>query len=180
MFHYDRNHRLKNVFGGRGPAPAPGAAPAAPGSVPATPPPLTQLNNPHGIWLDTRDPAQPLLMIADRGNHRILRYTLDDQPVDAIEGTLAPCHFHQRRDVIAIPDLQCRVTLLDRDNQVLLHLGDGAYAGRQQQLRLSTNRADFEPGKFIVPHGVCFGHAGNLFVAEWVEIGRVTKLRRLV
>jgi hypothetical protein len=31
----------------------------------------------------------------------------------------------------------------------------------------------------VNPHGACFDHAGNIFVAEWVEIGRVTKLRKL-
>jgi hypothetical protein len=34
-------------------------------------------------------------------------------------------------------------------------------------------------GKFVAPHGACFDHMRNLFVVEWVEVGRVTKLRRL-
>ena len=52
-------------------------------------------------------------------------------------------------------------------------------AGRQNQLRDSQDRSAFEPGKFITPHGAWFDHAGNIFVAEWVEIGRVTKLRKV-
>ena len=40
-------------------------------------------------------------------------------------------------------------------------------------------RAQFPAGKFVAPHGACFDHEGNIFVVEWVEIGRVTKLRRL-
>ena len=39
-------------------------------------------------------------------------------------------------------------------------------------------RDHFTPGKFVCPHGACFDHAGNIFVVEWVEVGRVTKLRR--
>jgi hypothetical protein len=35
------------------------------------------------------------------------------------------------------------------------------------------------PGRFVCPHGACFDHEGNIFVVEWVESGRVTKLRRL-
>ena len=31
----------------------------------------------------------------------------------------------------------------------------------------------------ICPHGASFDHQGNIFVVEWVEVGRVTKLRRL-
>jgi hypothetical protein len=212
-FHYDKNAKLKNTFGGR-PTPPPQArgqaqaaaapaptganadqapstgaagAPAAPapegggrrGRGPQAPAPIEQMNNPHGIWLDTRDAAKPVLLVADRGNRRIVRYTLDDKPVDVVEGTLAPCHFHTYKDVMVVPDLQCRVTLLDKNDKVITHLGDGAYAGKQNQLRVSQDRSVFEPGKFITPHGAWFDHAGNIFVAEWVEIGRVTKLRKV-
>ena len=198
-FHYNSKAQLMNTFGGRPAAPpaaaaaaAPPAPPAAPaagappaegggrrGRGPQAPAPLETMNNPHGIWLDTRDAAKPMLMLADRGNRRIVRYTLDDKPVDIIDGTLAPCHFHTHKDMMVVPDLQCRVTLLDKDNKVITHLGDGAYAGRQNQLRVSTDRSAFEPGKFITPHGAWFDHNGNIFVAEWVEIGRVTKLRKV-
>jgi hypothetical protein len=41
------------------------------------------------------------------------------------------------------------------------------------------SRDHFTPGKFVAPHGACFDHNGNIFVVEWVEIGRVTKLRRV-
>ena len=40
-------------------------------------------------------------------------------------------------------------------------------------------REQFIPGQFICPHGACFDHAGNIFVVEWVEVGRVTKLRKV-
>jgi hypothetical protein len=80
---------------------------------------------------------------------------------------------------MVVPDLQSRVTVYDQSNKVITHLGDGAYAGRQNQLRVATDRSQFEPGKFITPHGAWFDHAGNIFVGEWVEIGRVTKLRKV-
>ncbi len=41
------------------------------------------------------------------------------------------------------------------------------------------SRDKFIPGKFVCPHGACFDHDGNTFVVEWVEVGRVTKLRRV-
>jgi hypothetical protein len=37
----------------------------------------------------------------------------------------------------------------------------------------------FAAGKFIAPHGATFDHAGNIFIVEFVEIGRVTKLRKV-
>jgi len=30
----------------------------------------------------------------------------------------------------------------------------------------------------VHPHDACFDSDGNLFVAEWVSAGRITKLRR--
>ena len=33
--------------------------------------------------------------------------------------------------------------------------------------------------KKFCPHGACFDRAGNIFVTESVEAGRVTELRRL-
>jgi len=46
--------------------------------------------------------------------------------------------------------------------------------------KLSTEpREKFVAGKFICPHSACFDHAGNIFVVEWVEVGRVTKLKKV-
>jgi hypothetical protein len=90
-----------------------------------------------------------------------------------------PCHFSfYRNGDVVVPDLAARVTLLDRNNQVILHLGDDSAANTWKDLRKEP-RDKFIPGKFICPHGACFDHAGNIFVVEWVEVGRVTKLRRV-
>jgi hypothetical protein len=45
--------------------------------------------------------------------------------------------------------------------------------------RLRTDESKWQPGKFIHPHDACFDKEGNIFVAEWVASGRVTKLRRV-
>jgi hypothetical protein len=75
-----------------------------------------------------------------------------------------------------VPDLQARVTLLDKDNKIILHLGEPTVANPP---RTTENRSDFIAGQFVQPHGAIFDHTGNIFVAEWVEIGRVTKLRKI-
>jgi len=183
MLHYSQQGsypKLVKTFGGR-PDPPPGQAPAPPPQPGVTPPPapIDQMNSPHGNWIDTRDPKNPILMVADRGHRRIVRYTLDDKPIDVIEGTLLPCHFHTHKNLMVVPDLRCRVTLFGPDNNVIAHLGDGEYAAKMLKIRLAENRAEFEPGKFITPHGAGFDHDGNIFVTEWVEIGRVTKLRKV-
>jgi hypothetical protein len=158
--------------GGRGPAaPPPPGQPGVPRDVP-----MDSTNNPHGNMVDLRDPSKPILLIADRGNNRILRYTLDDKPIDVVAGTKSPCHFHEHKGMIVVPDLQARVTVLDKDNKIVVHLGEPTMPNPP---RTTENRADFIPGQFVNPHGATFDHAGNIFVSEWVEIGRVTKLRKL-
>jgi hypothetical protein len=202
MFHYSQKSStsyptLVNTFGGR-PAPPPGAegqgrggrgaqgAAQAKGGPPAggqgrgpatgpVPAPIETMNNPHGNMVDLRDPAKPILLVADRGNRRIVRYTLDDKPIDIVEGTTQPCHFHEYKGTIVVPDLSGPVTLLDKDNKVIVHMGKG----EGNPPRTTEDRSKFIAGQFVNPHGAIFDHAGNIFVAEWVEIGRVTKLRKV-
>jgi hypothetical protein len=164
---------LDQAKGGGAPAGAGGGRGGRGGA--AAPPPLETTNNPHGNWIDTRNPNNPMLLIADRGNRRIVRYTLDDRPVDVVEGTTQPCHFHQYKDLLVVPDLASRVHLVTMDNRVIT-IGEGE---NPNNLRTTQNRADFRPGRFVAPHGACFDKDGNIFVVEWVEIGRVTKLRRV-
>ena len=136
---------------------------------------LGRLDHPHGIMVDTRGP-EPLLVVADRSNHRLHYFTLSGEPLHLVDQELRlPCHFHQRGEVLLIPDLQSRVTLFNRQNRLITHLGDGGdYQGVRDQ-----PRSAFTPGKFVAPHSAIFDRDGNIFVVEWVEVGRVTKLRRI-
>jgi hypothetical protein len=118
-------------------------------------------------------------MVADRSNNRLQRFTLEGKPIDIIGGVTLPCHFDQYKGVVVVPDLQGKVTLLDRENKVIENLGDsGVTMDDLRQLRVKT-RDQFIPGKFVCPHAACFDHTGNIFVVEWVEVGRVSKLRKV-
>lgn len=133
-----------------------------------------QVSCPHGLMVDTRH-EKPELIVADRANRRIHRFDLQGRVLGIVTEELrSPCHFHSRGDDLLIPDLEARVTLFDKHNTLITHLGDGKnYSLRNQP------RERFVPGQFIAPHGAIFDHQGNIFVVEWVEVGRVTKLRRL-
>jgi hypothetical protein len=130
--------------------------------------------NAHGIWLDDRG-KEPLLVVADRANSRMQYFTLDGKHVKfATEGMRQPCHFHICGDEMLIPDLRSVLTIVDRDNRVVAQLGDGD----PSNLR-SHPRQEFIPGKFIHPHAAKYLHNGDILVAEWVPIGRVTLLRHV-
>jgi hypothetical protein len=135
-----------------------------------------RLAEPHGIWVDTRA-TNPVLVVADRRNNRLQRFTMDGQHVDFVSGFRLPGHFDERQGLVVIPDLHGRVTLMGKDN-ALTHLGDSNAPNWNNPLRREP-RDRFLPGQFICPHGACFDHDGNIFVVEWVEVGRVTKLRKI-
>jgi hypothetical protein len=136
-----------------------------------------KLDCPHGLIMDMRGHT-PILTVADRGNNRIQRFTLAGEHIDFVSGTNLPCYFHYfKNGDCVVPDLGARVTLLDRENRVIEHLGDDS-ATNWKQTRTLT-RDHFAPGKFVCPHGASFDHQGNIFVVEWVEVGRVTKLRKV-
>jgi hypothetical protein len=155
---YNSGGEYIRTFGGRG---------AEPG----------QLAEPHGIWVDTRS-ATPLVVVADRRNNRLQRFSLEGQHADFIAGFRLPCHFNEHAGNVVVPDLHGRVTVLDRSNNIKVHLGDSNHEKSDNPLRREP-REKFIPGQFICPHGACFDRQGNIFVAEWVEVGRVTKLRKV-
>jgi hypothetical protein len=138
-----------------------------------------QLDCPHGLWVDTRGET-PLLTITDRGNSRLQRFTLEGKHVDSIVGTTKmPCYLHERSGEVVIADLMSKVVIIDRRNNVVARLGEGEYSRQDWSTVRNQSPGTFVPGRFVCPHGACFDHEGNIFVVEWVESGRVTKLRKV-
>jgi hypothetical protein len=138
-----------------------------------------ELDNPHGQWVDTRGP-EPVLVVADRGNRRLQVFTPDGTHLRTVkdESRLRmPCHFHVRGDLMVCPDLDSQVCLLDRDYRVVAQLGDGQAINGKVGSRRVQSRGEFTPGKFITPHAAIFLANGDILVAEWLPIGRLTLLR---
>jgi hypothetical protein len=154
---YTKDGSYVRTFGGKGTGPG-------------------QLDCPHGLIVDERG-GTPVLLVADRGNKRLQSFSLDGRHIGLHEGTNAPCHFHARGAVMVVPDLFARVTLIDAGNNPIVHLGDNGIDS-WKTLR-GGPRSAFPPGRFVCPHGACFDRDGNIFVVEWVEVGRVTKLVRV-
>ena len=156
---YKANGDYVSTFGGKG---------SEPGKV----------NVPHGLWLDTRG-SEPLLVVADRRNRRLQYFTLDGKHVRFVSGGMRqPCHFSLRGDLLLVPDLDSVVTILDKDDKVVAHLGDGLVDSKPSALRPAP-RSAFIPGQFITPHSAKFLDNGDILVVEWVPIGRITLLRKV-
>ena len=154
---------------------------------------LGKMQTPHGIWLDHRpgplhldndvviERTGPSLIVADRANARLQYFTLDGKPLGLISDALFPAHFDIRGDVLLVPDLHARVSLFDKNNKAIVHLGDDPEWRKVvlDGFKVRANEGEWQPGKFVHPHDACFDRDGNIFVVEWVATGRVTLLRHV-
>ncbi len=139
-----------------------------------------KFDTPHGIWIDDRPGRTPHVVIADRAHHALQYLTLDGTYVKTLPGFGLPANITTHQDLMVVPELLGRVSILDAANRVVARLGDDS--ARIRADRKHTIRRDprqWTPGKFVHPHDACMDSKGNLFVAEWVATGRVTQLKRL-
>ena len=143
-----------------------------------------QFNLPHGIWIDSRPGKTPSVVVADRANKRLQWFTLEGKHLKTLDGFILPANVDSRGDVLLVPDLSARVTLLDKDDKVIVHLGEDP-AWREQvlkdgmKLRRDEKGEGWVSGRFLHPHDACFDAKGNIIVAEWVQTGRITMLRKV-
>ena len=134
---------------------------------------------PHGLWIDSRE-KEPTLVVADRVNARLQWFSLDGQHLKTMDGFILPANIDVRDDLMLVPDLSCRITLLNRQNEVVAQLGDDeAWRQRVQNQQLRVKPETWKQNRFIHPHDACFDGEGNIFVAEWVGTGRISKLTRV-
>jgi hypothetical protein len=139
-----------------------------------------KFNLPHGVWVDNRAGRKPAVVVCDRAHHTVQYLTLDGTHIQTLEGYGLPANIDTWKNLMVVPELFARVTILDAQNRVVAQLGDDSQrirADGKHQIRRDATR--WQDGRFVHPHDACFDREGNIFVAEWVGTGRVTKLRRL-
>ena len=140
-----------------------------------------QFSLPHGIWIDDRG-EHPNIVIADRQNNRLQWFTLEGDPIKTMGDFLLPANVDRYGDLLLVPELQARITLLGPNDEVLIRLGDDADWRAKvlaNNMQLRSQPAKWESGRFVHPHDACFDKEGNILVAEWVATGRVSRLNRL-
>ncbi|MCX6951853.1 MAG: hypothetical protein NTV51_06765 [Verrucomicrobia bacterium] len=165
IHHYTKDGRYVRTFGGPGEA-------------------AGRTQHPHGLFVDRRGP-EPLLVVAEndpKGEKpgRLQAFSLDGEHRRFLPTPVrSPRHFDQLGKLAAIPDLDARVTLVDENYRTVANLGDG-WTTKTEVRTLRTKPSDqFTPGKFVCPHDAAFDADGSLFIAEWVNYGRIVKLEKL-
>lgn len=158
---YDKNGKWLSCFGGAGEGKG-------------------KFNTPHGVWVDNRPGRTPSICVCDRANHTLQYFTMDGKYLETLTGYGLPANAETWKNLLVIPELHARVTLLNEKNEVVARLGDDvARVTGKDGGAIRGDRKHWVDGKFVHPHDACFGHDGSIFVAEWVGTGRVSKLHRL-
>lgn len=160
---YDAEGNWQSCFGG-------------PGSEPG------KFKTPHGIWVDDRG-DEPKLVICDRANNQLQVFDMDHQHLKTVPDFGLPANADTHGDLLLIPELVARVSLLNKDYQTVATLGDDRQRilddkEKSKGFAIRSDESRWQDGRFIHPHDACFDAEGNIFVAEWVATGRVSKLTR--
>jgi hypothetical protein len=158
---YDKDGNWKRCFGG------PGAGEG-------------KFDTPHGIGYDDRPGRQPAVVVCDRAHGTLQYLTLEGEHLETLPGFGLPANVATWKQWLVVPELVACLSVLDAQNRVVARLGDDAERLRADgKFEIRNDPAAWKAGRFVHPHDACFDQDGNLFVAEWVGTGRVSKLRRL-
>lgn len=136
-----------------------------------------QLDCSHGLSLDTRY-DQPLLLVCDRENRRLCHFDLDGRYVRTVTQHLRrPCQVSFHGDYALVSELEGRATILDRDNVPVAFIGDNPQ--KAQWAKYELDPGAINAAVFSAAHGCLIDGEANIFVSDWNETGRVTKLSRV-
>jgi len=154
---FDRERKFVKAFGG------PGAEEG-------------KFNTCHGIALDTRL-HKPLLLICDRNNNRVEYWDLDGNFVKVIQKDLRmPAAVYIRGDYAVFPELQGRVTVLDKAGNIVAQVGDNPIVAQRANYGLPPDQ--WKEGICNSPHGAAMDKHGDLIVTEWSQYGHLHKFSR--
>jgi len=135
-------------------------------------------DTPHGLWIDRRAGREPAVVVCDRAHNTLQILGLDGAHQETLPGFGLPANIDTWNNLMLVPELMACVTLLDEKNQVVARLGRAVERlGEIKDLRTQPDK--WLDGQFVHPHDACFAANGDIFVAEWVGTGRVTKLERV-
>lgn len=148
VHHFDPEGRYMSSFGGLGDAPS-------------------DLNEPHGVWIDTRS-GKPKVLVCDRGHEMLKWFSLSGEleRIVPVPGA-RPCNVSQFQgkagNHIAMASLNGMILILDGTDHVVSVVGGEppVYVdGKLQPLQVFNYT-------FNHPHDVYVDAAGALYVPQW-------------
>jgi hypothetical protein len=168
---YTKDGKLLKTFGGGGTADG-------------------KFRTPHGLWCVPNAGGHAELVVCDRANARLQYFDLEGTHLrtTAKDTVFFPANIDSQKNLMLVPDLHTRVSLYDTaKSEWVAQLGnDDAWRAKvtgsldkAKGPAVRTQPKEWPAGRFIHPHDACFDASGNIIVAEWVEGGRVSFLKRM-
>jgi hypothetical protein len=131
----------------------------------------------HGLAIDTRY-GQPLLMVCDRENMRLSHFDFDGKFVGHVTQHMRrPCQISFHGDYGVVAELHGRATIIDKDNVPVAFLGDNPQQKQWANYKISPE--SIPVGAFSAAHGCYMDQNANVYISDWNETGRVTKLKKV-
>lgn len=138
-----------------------------------------RFNCPHSLFIDYRK-SEPEIYIADRGNKRFQVYDTEGKYKRSFGENIfgCPCGGVIKDDLLYVPELCARLAVLDINDNLLFYLGQNeescditGWPDHPKEL--------IEEGKYNSPHFLALDKRNNIYVAEWIKGGRITKLENI-
>lgn len=151
---FDKDRKFVKAFGGSGSE-------------------LGKFHTCHGIAVDTRQ-GKPLLFICDRNNDRVEYWDLDGNFIKVIQSDLRmPAAVNIVGKYAVIPELKGRVSVLDKDGNIVGRAGDNPNVNQRANYGLKPEF--WKIGICNAPHGAALDKNGDLIVTEWSQYGHLHK-----
>ncbi|MHC5794708.1 NHL repeat-containing protein [Lacisediminihabitans sp. FW035] len=135
---------------------------------------------PHGVVVDDRS-GHPLLVVADRGNRRLVIFELDGTFVRTLEDPLftSPSSLALRGDDLLVTELDGALLAVNADGARAL-IETRSERGRPGWPNVEREdtfaRPQLELGMLNSPHGIAVGPDQCVYLTEWVIGGRQLQL----
>jgi hypothetical protein len=144
-----------------------------------------RFDGPHAVTIVRGQAPEPEMYICDRENQRIQVFDLDGayQRAVGVGELTSPSGVLAFGERLIVAELKARLVMLE-DDRVIGTIGeDRAAPGRPGWPNRHSESGDIVPpgdipaGRFNSPHAMATDGRGNLFVAEFLLGGRISKLR---
>ena len=140
-----------------------------------------RFKQPHGIWIGNRISGRELYT-SDRANGRVQVYDTEGNYKRVFGAEFfnerSPSGFLSLGELMVVVELRSRISLIGGDDGLVRYLGDNS------SVITFDNWPDvaeelIEVGRFNSPHSAAVDGDGNLYVAEFITGGRITKLAKV-
>ncbi|MGY8689529.1 MAG: peptidase, partial [Verrucomicrobiales bacterium] len=115
-------------------------------------------------------------------NARLQYFTLEGVHLGFVDDVSFPADFDSQGELLLVSDLHARISLFDKNNKLITHLGysqEWTDKALDNKVKMRGTPTTWENGRFVHPHDACFDKSGNIYVAEWVPSGRVSFLKKV-